>query len=61
MSIKVKVFILALILLIAGGLILRPYFFPKDKGFQATEDPWQVFNAAIEEGNPIFIEFYSDL
>ncbi|MGF7184113.1 hypothetical protein GGQ84_000193 [Desulfitispora alkaliphila] len=61
MSAKARTAIIAVVLLLVVGVLAKPYIPFLNKGtqeFTATTQPAQVYENALAEKQPIFLEFY---
>lgn len=56
---KGKTLIITIVLVVALGILVKPYIFPKEKNFAITPEPYQVYQQAVKQGRPIFLEFYA--
>ncbi len=59
MNKKSKKIILTIVLVAVLGILAKPYFFPNEKAFAVTPKPYQAFKQAMENGQPVFLEFYA--
>lgn len=61
MSRKAKAILLAVVALLAAGVLVKPYL-PAGAGKQAfavTPDPDLAYQEALSAGRPVFLEFYA--
>ena len=62
MKTNARLVILALVILAVGAVFAIPYLDPAGKApdkFTLTENPGEKLNKAVQEGKPVFLEFYS--
>lgn len=59
---KGKIIILAVVLIAVIGIFAKPYFFTEEisneRVFAVTPKPYQAYQQALANGEPIFLEFY---
>jgi len=61
LSQETKIILILVVVLIAGYIIFRPVFDQQQIPLHKRISDYQgVFEAAREEGKPIFLEFYSE-
>lgn len=59
---KYKTVILAVVLVLAIGVLAKPYIpflNPENDEFQVTPEPLNVYEEAMAQGEPVFLEFYA--
>ena len=59
---QIRKIILAVVILLVAGVIARPYIpflNPEEEAFSVTPQPYSAYEEALEEGKPIFLEFYA--
>ncbi len=65
MPAQIRKIILAIVILLAVGVIARPYipFLSPESGekgaISVTPQPYSAYEEALQEGKPIFLEFYA--
>jgi len=64
MPAQIRKIILAIVILLAVGVIARPYFpflnpGEEEGAYSVTPQPYSAYEEALQEGKPIFLEFYA--
>lgn len=61
MSQKIKIVFILTVVLIAGLIIFKPVFDQQQVPLHKQISDYQgVYKAALEQGKPVFLEFYSE-
>ena len=56
---KGKSIVLTLVLVAVLVVLAKPYLFATQSVFATTPEPYQAYQQALSNGEPIFLEFYA--